>query len=205
MDSWTFHTIRYGDPEYEKARCAAIWNGRVPDRYPKLITYTENDTHVQAIVRYAKEKKMSIGAKSGGHFWTASFLRDGGIMVDLARLNNFTFDVKARTAIAQPAAYGSNLNAALVPHNLMFPGGHCPTVGLGGFLLQGGFGWNSRKWGVACESVMAIDVVTADVSLSVQVQLRTLTIIGLVVVLGVDTLVLSRASILSYTLFLGVS
>ncbi|KAJ5656879.1 hypothetical protein N7507_008829 [Penicillium longicatenatum] len=162
MDSWTFHTIRHDDPEYEKARCAAVWNGRVPDRYPELITYPENDTHVQAIVRYAKEKKMSIGAKSGGHSWTASFLRDGGIMVDLAKMNNFTFDVKSRTAIAQPAAYGSDLNAALVPHNLMFPGGHCPTVGLGGFLLQGGFGWNSRKWGVACESVMAIDVVTAD-------------------------------------------
>jgi FAD/FMN-containing dehydrogenase len=44
----------------------------------------------------------------------------------------------------------------------MFPAGHCPTVGLGGFLLQGGFGWNSRKWGLACESVVAVDVVNAD-------------------------------------------
>ncbi|KAJ5526748.1 hypothetical protein N7513_010907 [Penicillium frequentans] len=162
MESWTFHTIRRGDPKYEAARCGAVWNGRVPDRYPELITYPENDAHVQAIVRYAKEKKMSIGIKSGGHSWTASFLRDGGIMVDLVKMNSFTFDVKTRAAVAQPAAYGSDLNAALVPHNLMFPGGHCPTVGLGGFLLQGGFGWNSRKWGVACESVMAIDVVTAN-------------------------------------------
>ncbi|KAJ5545812.1 hypothetical protein N7494_003397 [Penicillium frequentans] len=139
MESWTFNTIRRGDPRYEAARCGAVWNGRVPDRYPELITYPENDAHVQEIVRYAKEKKMSIGTKSGGHSWTASFLRDGGIMVDLVKMNSFTFDVETHAAVAQPAAYGSDLNAAL-----------------------GGFGWNSRKWGVACESVMAIDVVTAD-------------------------------------------
>ena len=44
----------------------------------------------------------------------------------------------------------------------MFPGGHCPTVGIGGFLLQGGFGWNSRHWGMACESVLAVDCVDAE-------------------------------------------
>lgn len=162
MDSWSFQFIRRGDPAYENARRAAVWNGRVPDRYPELIVYPENDCHVRSIVLYAKSKGMSIGTKSGGHSWTASFLRDGGIMVDLAKMNHFEFDVQARTAIAQPAAYGSDLNASLEEHGLMFPAGHCPTVGLGGFLLQGGFGWNSRKWGVACESVMAIDVVTAD-------------------------------------------
>ncbi|KIX09649.1 uncharacterized protein Z518_00730 [Rhinocladiella mackenziei CBS 650.93] len=77
-------------------------------------------------------------------------------------MNHFSFNVEAQTAEVQPATYGSNLNKILEKHDLLFPGGHCPTVGLGGFLLQGGFGWNSRKWGVACESILAIDVVTAD-------------------------------------------
>ncbi|KAL4809151.1 hypothetical protein BDV18DRAFT_158082 [Aspergillus unguis] len=159
---WTFRILRRGDPQYEPARCEAAWNGRVPNRYPELIVYPETNEHVQSVVRYAKEHGLTIGTKSGGHSWTASFLRDGGILVDLARMNHFEFDVDSRTATAQPAAYGSDLNAALTQHGLMFPGGHCPTVGLGGFLLQGGFGWNSRKWGVACESVTAIDVVTAE-------------------------------------------
>jgi FAD/FMN-containing dehydrogenase len=44
----------------------------------------------------------------------------------------------------------------------MFAGGHCPDVGLGGFLLQGGMGWNCKNWGWACESIVGIDVVTAD-------------------------------------------
>ena len=162
MEDWDFHHLRRGHADYEKARCAAVWNGRVPDQYPQLIVYPERDEHVRSIVLYAKEKRLSIGTKSGGHSWTASFLRNDGIFVDLAKMNKFSFNVASRTAEAQPATYGSDLNAALVEHDLMFPGGHCPTVGLGGFLLQGGFGWNSRKWGVACESVLAIDVVTAD-------------------------------------------
>ncbi|KAJ5390548.1 uncharacterized protein N7496_001616 [Penicillium cataractarum] len=162
MESWKFQAIRRNDADYEKARCSSVWNGRVPDRYPALIVYPETEQDVQAIVVYAKENNMSIGTKSGGHSWTASFLRDGGIMVDMIRMNKFQFDVKSRTAEVQPAAYGSDLNAALEKHDLIFPGGHCPTVGMGGFLLQGGFGWNSRKWGLACESVLAIDVVNAD-------------------------------------------
>jgi FAD/FMN-containing dehydrogenase len=147
MDSWRFNFIQKGQTEDEQARCASPWNVRVPDRYPDLIAYPEQDQDVQSIVHYAKEKKMSLGTKSGGHSWTVSFLRDGGILVDLSKMNHFTFDVEGRSAEAQSAAYGSDLNTALVPHGLMFPGGHCPTVGLGGFLLQGGFGWHSRKWG----------------------------------------------------------
>jgi FAD/FMN-containing dehydrogenase len=49
----------------------------------------------------------------------------------------------------------------LAEHDLFFPAGHCIGVGLGGYLLQGGFGWNGRVHGPACMSVEAIDVVTA--------------------------------------------
>jgi FAD/FMN-containing dehydrogenase len=57
---------------------------------------------------------------------------------------------------------GEELAPALNARGRMFPGGHCPSVGLGGFLLQGGQGWNCRTLGWACESVRAIDIVTAD-------------------------------------------
>lgn len=50
----------------------------------------------------------------------------------------------------------------LYEHNLFFPAGHCKGVCIGGYLLQGGYGWNGRKLGIACESVIGIDVVTAD-------------------------------------------
>src|ERR1700716_1284426 len=62
-----------------------------------------------------------------------------------------------------PRAQRYRLQSGAAPaRSLFFPSGHCMTVGLGGFLLQGGFGWNSRLWGPACASVTAVDVVTAD-------------------------------------------
>jgi hypothetical protein len=57
------------------------------------------------------------------------------------------------------------LNAAVVKHQLFFPTAHAYTVGMGGFLLQGGFGWNSRNLGMGCQNVIGIDVVLADGSL----------------------------------------
>ena len=162
MDSWKFDFVCRGHDDYEKARRKAVWNGSVPDRYPKIIAYPEHDEQVQEIVRTAKESRLSVAVKSGGHSWSAAFLRDGGILVDLIKMRSFTFDIDAKTAEVQPAAYASELNEELLHHKMMFPGGHCPTVGMGGYLLQGGFGWNSGRWGMACESVLAIDLVTAD-------------------------------------------
>ena len=56
---------------------------------------------------------------------------------------------------------GAELAPYLEERGRFFPGGHCPTVGIGGFLLQGGQGWNARGWGWAAEYVEAVDVVTA--------------------------------------------
>jgi hypothetical protein len=68
----------------------------------------------------------------------------------------------SRPATVQPGARGRDLNGILAEHDLFFPSGHCPTVGLGGFLVQGGWGWLSRMIGPACMSVVGVDVVTAS-------------------------------------------
>ncbi|KAH9844685.1 FAD-dependent oxidoreductase [Teratosphaeria destructans] len=162
MENCGFKVLRRDEPGYEEARRGACWNGFVPERYPEIIAYPEQNEHVEFAVQYARSIGMSVIAKSGGHSWTASFLREGGMLLDMVNMKNFTFDKEQRTAEVQPACHGADLNAAIMPHGLMFPGGHCPSVGIGGFLLQGGFGWNSRKWGIACESVTAIDVVNAE-------------------------------------------
>jgi FAD/FMN-containing dehydrogenase len=71
-------------------------------------------------------------------------------------------DREARTAVAEPGCPGNELLARLEADDLFFPAGHCPGVCIGGYLLQGGYGWNGRVHGPACMSVEAIDVVTAD-------------------------------------------
>ena len=90
-------------------------------------------------------------------------MRDDALLIDLGKLRELSYDPETGIAAASPAVNGgAQLTPFLREHGRAFPGGHCPSVGLGGFLLQGGQGWNSRKYGWACESVVAIDVVTAD-------------------------------------------
>ena len=154
--------FRRGEGGYEQARQAAVWNGRKPDRYPDIIVRPRDDDEVINAVRLARQRDLKIGIRSGGHSWAASFLRDGGMLIDLSQMNAFAVDASTRTAVIQPGLKGTDLNRALRKDGLFFPSGHCTSVGLGGFLLQGGFGWNSRRWGPACLCVRAIDVVTAD-------------------------------------------
>ena len=141
------------DAGYEEARRGAVANGRKPDRFPDVIVRPRSDGDVVAAVRLAKKRSLKIGVRSGGHSWAASFLRDGGMLLDLSQMRGFSVDADAQTATVQPALKGSDFNRALLKNGLFFPSGHCMPVSLGGFLLQGGFGWNSRLWGPACCSI----------------------------------------------------
>ncbi|MET7848550.1 FAD-binding oxidoreductase [Streptomyces avermitilis] len=154
--------VRRGDEAYEQARLDAVWNERKPDRHPDVIVLAENEQDVVAAVRLARAQGMPVGIRSGGHSWVGNGVRDGGMLLDLSRLQEITVDPQARTASVQPAAKGPALLEQLAPHGLFFPTGHAPTVGIGGFILGGGYGWNSRRLGPACLSIEAIDVVLAD-------------------------------------------
>jgi FAD/FMN-containing dehydrogenase len=110
-----------------------------------------------------KQLLRKIAIRAGGHSWAAWSVRDEGILLDLKHLNKIKFNKKTKIAQVQPAVKGGmELNPFLKEHGRMFCGGHCPTVGVGGFLLQGGQGWNASGWGWAAEYIVAIDVVTAE-------------------------------------------
>jgi FAD/FMN-containing dehydrogenase len=153
---------RRGDSLYERRRRAAVWNDVLPDRYPDAIVRTTRREEVPNVVAETGCEEHRIAVKSGGHNWLGACLRDGGILLDLGGLDAVEVDVGNALARVEPGATHKTLADAIVPHGFAFPIGHCPTVGLGGYLLAGGFGWNPRTWGPACWSVQAVDVVTAD-------------------------------------------
>ena len=157
--------MRKGDEGYEAARLAAIWNARKPERYPDVIVLAKTDDDVCEAVRLAAAEGLKVSVRSGGHSWVGNGIRDGGLLIDLSSFTEATVDPDARIARVQPAAKGPQLNELLLGHGLFFPTGHAPTVGIGGFILGGGYGWNSRYHGPACLSILAIDVVLADGSL----------------------------------------
>jgi FAD/FMN-containing dehydrogenase len=152
-----------GDPGYEDARVARVFNARRPDRFPAGVVVASSEADVVSGVRLARERGLKVSVRGGGHSWAVWSLRDDTLLIDLGGLREMTFDPATGIATASPSLKGgAELTPFLTGHGRVFTGGHCPGVGLGGFLLQGGQGWNSRRHGWACENVVGIDVVTAD-------------------------------------------
>lgn len=151
-----------GAAGYEPARRATMWNARVPDRFPDVIVQARDVYDVVAAVKRARREGLRVGVRSGGHSWAGNHVRDGGMLLDVSRLDAVTVDAAAMRATTGPGRAGHQLAAMLSREGLFFPTGHCEGVCVGGYLLQGGFGWNSRALGPACASVEAVDVVTAD-------------------------------------------
>ncbi|GAW22000.1 hypothetical protein ANO14919_115320 [Xylariales sp. No.14919] len=145
----------------------AVW-GRVFNRWrdasrvPRAVVQASCVAHVREAVELANRLQCRVSVRSGGHSWAAWSVRRDAVLVDLAGLRHMTYDKKTRIVSCSPSATGEQLNDFLRGEGRMFAGGHCPDVGLGGFLLQGGMGWNCKNWGWACESIVGIDVVTAD-------------------------------------------
>jgi FAD/FMN-containing dehydrogenase len=154
--------VEFGDPGYEEARRASVWNMRKPDRFPAAIAAVRDADEVVAAVKLARERGMRVTVRSGGHGWSAPHLRDGALLIDMSEMTGVEIDAVGETAWVQPGVKGEQLLRELREHDLFFTTGHCNDVGLGGFTLGGGFGWMSREHGMACTSVLAVDVVTAD-------------------------------------------
>lgn len=153
--------LRQDDPGYEAARQAATWHAGTPRRFPAVIVEASSPDDVVAAVRLARDEGLQMAVRSGGHSWAGSHLRDGILLLDISRLTELSVDADAMSATAQPGVQGSELGAKLARQGLYFPVGHCQTVCIGGYLLQGGFPWRGRELGPSCMSVAGVEVVTA--------------------------------------------
>ncbi|HNP31127.1 MAG TPA: FAD-binding oxidoreductase [Nitrospirales bacterium] len=158
------------DAGYEQLRRSLIWNQLTPMRYPQVVVQVAGEQDVVEAVRFARTQHMHIAVRGGGHSWVGFPLCNGSLLIDLGRLNRMSIDHQARTAAIQPAVTGQALNQQLAQHGLAFPVGHCQSVPMSGYVLNGGLGWNWNTWGPACFSVEAANVVLADGSLVVANQ-----------------------------------
>ncbi len=154
--------LHKNDIGFEQAVLGTLFNQRATDRRPEMYVQAQNTDDVIATVRFAKAQGMKVSICSGGHSWSANHLRPGSVLLDMSQFNQFQVERDRMVATAGPGVGGSILLAALWKQDLFFPAGHCKGVCIGGYLLQGGFGWHGRKLGMACESVIGLDLVTAD-------------------------------------------
>lgn len=151
------------DAGFADAVFGRVFNARRPDRTPAAVLIAADADDVVAGVRAAIERGWQVSVRSGGHSWAAWSVRDDALLIDLGALRGLEYDDATGIVVAGPSTKGgTELGPFLAARGRFFGGGHCPTVGIGGFLLQGGQGYLARGWGWAAESVVAVDVVTAE-------------------------------------------
>lgn len=150
------------DPAFDKLVMGTLFNKIDPGKRPEMVVEPKSVQDIIATLTYARTTGKKITVCSGGHSFSANHLRDNSILILMKNFNSYEINADTMTAKAGPGVGGSVLMLELYKHNLFFPAGHCKGVCIGGYLLQGGYGWNGRKLGIACQSVIGLDIITAD-------------------------------------------
>ncbi len=151
--------IQAADPEYEAAR--RVYNAQI-DRRPALIVQCAGVADVIHAVNYARERKLPAAIRGGGHSAPGFGTCDGGIVIDLSRLKGIRVDPDAATARMEGGCTWGDVDHATHIFGLATPGGIISTTGVGGLTTGGGFGYLSRRYGLACDNLISADVITAD-------------------------------------------
>ncbi len=148
-----------GDAGYDEAR--QIWNGMI-QRYPGMIVRCAGVADVVAAVRLAKAHDLVVAVKGGGHNIAGNAVCEGGLMIDLSSMRGVHVDPGARTARAEGGATWGDFDAETQVFGLATTGGLISATGVAGLTLGGGIGWLMGSYGLACDNLISLDVVTAD-------------------------------------------
>ncbi|HET6626820.1 MAG TPA: FAD-binding oxidoreductase [Nocardioidaceae bacterium] len=158
MAGFKGQVLMTGDPGYDEAR--RVFNGMF-DRRPERIMRCSDTFDVIAAVNTARQLGLPLSVYGGGHGVTGSAVVDGGICIDLRRLDQISVDPEARTVkVAAGATWGA-VDAATQEHGLAVTGGRVSSTGVGGLALGSGSGWLERKLGFTCDNLVSAKVVTA--------------------------------------------
>jgi FAD/FMN-containing dehydrogenase len=158
-DGFFGELVTPADPDYDVRR--RVWNGMV-DRRPALIARCAGEDDVVAALRAAREHGVVVAIRGGGHNVAGNAVCDGGLVIDLSALKGVEVDAAAGMARVQPGVLLGELDRATQALGLATPTGNVSKTGVAGLTLGGGLGWIARKYGPACDNLVAATVVTAD-------------------------------------------
>lgn len=147
------------NPDYDEKR--AVYNAMV-DKHPALIAECASAQDVIAALAHARAEGMDIAVRAGGHSVAGMSLNDGGLVIDVRPMNSIAVDPKARRVRAGAGLTWAEFDRATQVHGLATTGGRVSTTGVAGLTLGGGSGWLERSFGLACDNLVSVDLVTAD-------------------------------------------
>ncbi|MDH4186170.1 MAG: FAD-binding oxidoreductase [Nitrospira sp.] len=150
------HYINVTDDEYDQYR--QPFNKRI-DLKPRVIAVCLNETGVQEAMQLARVRQLPVAIKSGGHSLEGYCLNDGGMVIELSRLNTMTYDPAKERFYTGPGSKLGQVYEYLAQYGRLIPAGSCAGVGISGLTLGGGYGFFSRQFGLTCDSLIRVRVV----------------------------------------------
>jgi FAD/FMN-containing dehydrogenase len=138
-----------------------VWNAMI-DRYPAAIVCASGVADVMTAVRFAGERGLPVAIRCGGHNVAGTSVGDGSVVIDLARFKSVRVDPVQRKARAGGGVLWGEYDHETQAFGLASPGGAISTTGIAGLTLGGGYGYLSRRYGMACDNLVSADVVTAS-------------------------------------------
>jgi FAD/FMN-containing dehydrogenase len=152
--------VTAGEEGYAEA--TSVWNGAHDGHTPALVVRCAGAADVIAAVGFARSNGLTIAVRGGGHSVAGFSTNDDGIVIDLSPMNRVRVDLAARRASVGGGAVWADVDHETQAHGLATTGGLISTTGVAGFTLGGGIGWIMRRYGLACDNLVAADVITAD-------------------------------------------
>ncbi len=147
------------DTDWDLAR--RPWNLAARQR-PAAVALPGSAGDVQAIVESARTLGLRIAPQGTGHGALSLGSLDDTILLNTARMRGVQVDTHARSARIQAGGLWGEVATAAAGHGLAGLAGSSSTVGVVGYSLGGGLGWLARRYGLAANSILAADLVTAD-------------------------------------------
>jgi hypothetical protein len=151
--------LQQGDQGYEQAR--KVYNGMI-DRYPAMIARCVDAADVIASVNFARENRVPLTVRGGGHSGPGFGVADNGLMIDLSEMNAVRVDPEKQTVRVEGGAVWGDVDHAGHAFGLAVPTGFISSTGVGGLTLGGGSGYLTRKYGLTIDNLLSVDMVLAD-------------------------------------------
>jgi FAD/FMN-containing dehydrogenase len=145
--------------DYDRVR--RVHNGAV-DRRPALIVRPSDGDDVALVVARAQAIGLPLVVRAGGHSMAGHGTADDALVLDLSAMRDVEIDVAGRTAWADAGVLAGEYTSATHAYGLVTPFGDTGSVGVAGITLGGGVGWLVRKHGMTIDSLLAVEIVTAD-------------------------------------------
>ncbi len=151
--------LRPDHPGYDIAR--ELWN-KYWDRRPALIVKCNGVEDVQSAVNFGREHNLLTAVRCGGHSMSGKSMCDGGLVIDMTPMNRVEVDVKNRVVSVEGGALLGDMDRKTQPFGLGTTAGVVSHTGAGGLMLGGGIGRLQRRFGLAIDNNIGVEIVTAD-------------------------------------------